>query len=210
MASLKKSSKQITGDFADPKTWVKKTSPRAHLRAVGFKDEDFQKPIITVACPYTNAMPCNFHFRELADLVVAAIEAQGGKAFLCNTPVISDGLTIGSKGMRYSLISRDWIADCVEIMHAGYAADAIISLGGCDKTVPGVLMPLARLNATGVQMYGGAIRPGCSKKFGTIDVRSVMEAIGSYGAGLIDMEDLTDIECHSLPGSGSCGMLSYF
>jgi len=107
--------------------------------------------------------------------------------------------------MKYSLISRDWIADCVEIMHEAYAADAIIALGGCDKTVPGVLMPLARLDAIGISLYGGTILPGCSREGKSLDAQNIMEAIGSYGAGLIDIEELDHIERCALPGSGSCG-----
>ncbi|XP_064384932.1 dihydroxy-acid dehydratase-like isoform X1 [Halichondria panicea] len=186
--------------------WIKRSAARAHLRASGFKDEDFKKPIITVVCPYSNALPCNNHFRELSDLVCAEVERRGGKPFVCGTPVVSDGETMGSDGMRYSLISRDWIADCVEIMHEAYAADAVIALGGCDKTVPGVLMPLARLDAIGISLYGGTILPGCrqGKKEG-LDAQSIMEAIGAYGAGSIDIEELHDIEKCSLPGSGACG-----
>ncbi|EDO47374.1 predicted protein [Nematostella vectensis] len=182
-----------------------KLGARAHLRAVGFTDEDFSKPIITVACPYSNILPCNFHFRELADHVVKAIESEGGKACLCFTPVISDAETMGTSGMKYSLISRDWIADCIEIMHAGYTGDAIISLAGCDKTIPGVLMPLARLNATGVVVYGGTMPPGCGKRFPNLSAGSPFEAQGSYSKGLMDIEDLKDIECHSIPTAGACG-----
>ncbi|XP_032220182.1 dihydroxy-acid dehydratase [Nematostella vectensis] len=203
--SLKTNSTVLTGDVDDSKSWIKKLGARAHLRAVGFTDEDFSKPIITVACPYSNILPCNFHFRELADHVVKAIESEGGKACLCFTPVISDAETMGTSGMKYSLISRDWIADCIEIMHAGYTGDAIISLAGCDKTIPGVLMPLARLNATGVVVYGGTMPPGCGKRFPNLSAGSPFEAQGSYSKGLMDIEDLKDIECHSIPTAGACG-----
>lgn len=147
LSASKVRSQVLTGDPGDQPHWVKRSGARAHLRAAGFKNEDFTKPIITVACPYSNALPCNNHFQELSQLIVKEVEQRGGKAFVCGTPVVSDGETMGSAGMRYSLISRDWIADCVEIMHEAYAADAIIALGGCDKTVPGVLMPLARLDS---------------------------------------------------------------
>jgi dihydroxy-acid dehydratase len=182
------------------------TGARSHLRATGFKDSDFTKPIVTVVCPYSNALPCNNHFCQLGKIVMDEVEKRGGKAFLCHTPVVSDGETMGTHGMKYSLISRDWIADCVEIMHEAYAADAVIGLGGCDKTVPGVLMPIARLNSIGACLYGGTILPGhCEGHAEALDVKSVMEAIGSYGAGLIDIEELQQIERCALPGSGACG-----
>lgn len=206
LSASKVRSQVLTGDPGDQPHWVKRSGARAHLRAAGFKNEDFTKPIITVACPYSNALPCNNHFQELSQLIVKEVEQRGGKAFVCGTPVVSDGETMGSAGMRYSLISRDWIADCVEIMHEAYAADAIIALGGCDKTVPGVLMPLARLDSVGLSLYGGTILPGC--KEGTeepLDAQSIMEAIGSFGAGLIDIEELHKIERCALPGSGACG-----
>lgn len=199
-------SQLLTGDPSNQPHWVKRTGARAHLRAAGFKDEDFNKPIITVACPYSNALPCNNHFQELAKIVSEEIEKKGGKAFICGTPVVSDGQTMGFRGMKYSLVSRDWIADCVEIMHEAYSADAIVALGGCDKTVPGVLMPLARLNAVGVSLYGGTILPGCmAGREEGLDAGTVMEAIGSFGAGLIDIEELHGIEKCALPGSGACG-----
>ena len=109
---------------------------------IGWTDEDFEKPIVTIGAPWSNALPCNIHHRELADMFVDAIERRGGKAFVCGTPVISDGETQGSFGMKYSLISRDYIADCIEIMHEGYMADAMINLAGCDKTVPAAAMPI--------------------------------------------------------------------
>ncbi|KAK3729576.1 hypothetical protein QZH41_017196 [Actinostola sp. cb2023] len=146
--------------------------------------------------------------RELADHVVQVIESLGGKACLSYTPVISDAETMGTAGMKYSLISRDWIADCIEIMHCGYTGDAIISLAGCDKTIPGVIMPLARLNATGVVVYGGTMPPGCGKKkyHKNLSAASPFEAQGEYSKGTIDMEDLIDIEClHSIPRAGTCG-----
>lgn len=127
---------------------------------------------------------------------------------LACTPAISDGETQGALGMRYSLISRDYIADCIEIMHEGYAADAMITLGGCDKTVPGSLMPIARLNAIGLSLFGGPALPGLyegSSK--ALDPGSVMEGIGAYSAGLIDVEELHQLECNALPGSGTCSAM---
>ncbi|XP_020617401.1 uncharacterized protein LOC110055358 isoform X2 [Orbicella faveolata] len=205
ISELKVNSKVLTGDITDPTSWIKKTGARAHMRAIGFKDEDFVKPLITVACPYINVIPCNFHFRELADYVVNAVEEQGGKAVLCCTPVISDAMTMGTTGMKYSLVSRDWIADCIEITHAGYTGDGMICLAGCDKTIPGVTMALPRLNACGVVIYGGTMLPGCGKKHTNLSAGSPFEALGSYSTGLMDIEDLKDIECHAIPGAGACG-----
>ncbi|XP_065181071.1 dihydroxy-acid dehydratase 2-like [Sycon ciliatum] len=207
-AELKPTSWKLTGNPETPREdphWIKRTAARAHLRAAGFKEEDFKKPVFTIVNPYSNALPCNNHFHELADIVVKELEKLGGKGFLCNTPVVSDGETMGSNGMKYSLISRDLIADCGELMHQAYAADSIIALGGCDKTVPGVLMPLARLNTPGISLYGGTILPGKCDGHEHLDACSVMEAIGSYGAGIMDIEELHKIECGSLPGSGACG-----
>jgi len=184
------------------------TCSRANLRASGyFKDEDFGKPIITVAAPYSNALPCNNHFQELAEIMKVEIEKLGGKAFVTYPPVISDGETNGTYGMKYSLISRDYIADTIEIMHEGYMADAIITLGGCDKSVPGALMPLARLNLIGVTLYGGAAWPGHIEGKRGLDGGSVMEGIGAYGAGLLEIEDLYKLECLALPGTGSCSAM---
>ncbi len=108
---------------------------------------------MTIGAPWSNALPCNIHHRELADMFVDAIERRGGKAFVCGTPVISDGETQGSFGMKYSLISRDYIADCIEIMHEGYMADAMINLAGCDKTVPAAAMPIPRHDSIGLVLY---------------------------------------------------------
>jgi len=135
------------------------------------------------------------------------VEKHGGKGFLTFPPVISDGETNGTYGMKYSLVSRDYIADTIEIMHEGYMADAIITLGGCDKSVPGVLMPLARLNLIGLTLYGGAAHPGHIEGKRGLDGGSVMEGIGAYGAGLIEIEDLYNLECLALPGTGSCSAM---
>ncbi|XP_068757528.1 dihydroxy-acid dehydratase 2-like [Montipora capricornis] len=202
---LKVNSWVLTGKKDDQSHWIKKTGARAHLRSIGFKDEDFLKPLITVACPYINVIPCNVHFRELADYVIEVVEEEGGKAVLSCTPVISDAMTMGTSGMKYSLISRDWIADCIEITHSGYTGDGIICLAGCDKTIPGVTMVLPRLNAYGVVIYGGTMLPGCGKRHSNLSAGSPFEAIGSYSKGLMDIEDLKDVECHAIPGAGTCG-----
>ena len=155
--SIKVESYKLTGDPRkapeEPGSVLKMTCTRANLRAVGWENPDFKKPIVTIGVPFTNLNPCNNKFKELADIIAEEVEAQGGKAYLAFTPVISDGESQGSKAMRYSLISRDYIADCIEIMHEGACSDALITLGGCDKTVPGVVMPLARLNVVGLPFW---------------------------------------------------------
>jgi dihydroxy-acid dehydratase len=184
--------------------WAKRAAARAMLRAVDFTDEDFTKPIITVACPFTNATPCNDHVRNLGDILSREIELAGGKAFLFGTPVISDGETMGMEGMKYSLMSRDLIADCIETMHEGYAADGILTISGCDKSIPGALMPILRNNAIGLTLYGGTILPG-RYKGEDLTIVSSFEAIGAHGAGKMTDEELHQVECHSCPGAGSCG-----
>eukprot|EP01120_Amphizonella_sp_Union-15-10_P012661 TRINITY_DN566_c0_g3_i1.p1 TRINITY_DN566_c0_g3~~TRINITY_DN566_c0_g3_i1.p1 ORF type:complete len:576 (-),score=102.61 TRINITY_DN566_c0_g3_i1:30-1757(-) len=201
---FKNQSYELTGDRTNVVQWAKKAGARSHLRAAGFKDEDFAKPIITLGVPYSNALPCNNKFKFLSEIFVEILEKEGTKAFIASTPVISDGVTNGAPGMRYSLPSRDLIADCIELMHEGYMADAIISLGGCDKTLPASVMPLARQNLIGITLYGGTILPGLCNGV-EVDIMNVMESIGTYGAGLIDIEELNRIECLALPGSGSCG-----
>ena len=196
-------STQLTGTPGGA-DWAKRAAARAMLRAVDFTDEDFAKPIITVACPFTNATPCNDHIRNLGDILSREIEQAGGKAFLFGTPVISDGETMGMEGMKYSLMSRDLIADCIETMHEGYAADGILTVSGCDKSIPGALMPILRNNAIGLTLYGGTILPG-RYKGEDLTVVNAFEAIGAHGAGKMTDEELHQVECHSCPGSGSCG-----
>ena len=184
--------------------WAKRAAARAMLRAVGFTDEDFFKPIVTVACPFTNATPCNDHIRDLGDILFREIGVAGGKPFLFGTPVISDGETMGMEGMKYSLMSRDLIADCIETMHEGYVADGILTLSGCDKSIPGAVMPILRNNAIGLTLYGGTILPG-RYKGEDLTIVSAFEAVGAHGAGKITDEELHEVECHSCPGAGSCG-----
>jgi dihydroxy-acid dehydratase len=217
-SSKKSSSYGLTGNPSDP-TWQKMTCARSNIRAVGWEDDDMRKPVITVAAPVSTIMPCNHHHQELAEIVCAEVEKRGGKASICYTPVISDGTTQGTDAMRYSLISRDVIADCIEIMHAGYYADGIITLGGCDKTVPGVAMPLARMNLTGLTLYGGAAMPGRCEKATTADGQAipgvdrnmdpgtVMEGIGSFGAGKINQAQLDVLERVALPTRGCCSAM---
>lgn len=194
----------LVGDAPGTAEWNKRTAARAMLRAVKFTDEDFAKPIITLACTHTNATPCNAHMSGLGDILQQCVEETGGKAFVFGTPVISDGETMGSSGMRYSLVSRDLIADCIECMHEGYLADGLITLGGCDKSIPGALMPILRNDSIGVMLYGGSILPG-SLDGVDLTVISSFEAIGARGVGKIDDDQLRKVERNSCPGSGACG-----
>lgn len=203
-ANIRERSAGLVGSEPGTPEWNKRTAARAMLRAVDFNDVDFQKPIITVACTHTNATPCNAHMDKLGERIQQHVEETGGKAFVFGTPVISDGETMGTSGMRYSLVSRDLIADCVETMHEGYLADGLITLGGCDKSIPGALMPILRNDSIGVMLYGGSIRPGNLDGQDTT-VISAFEAIGAHGAGKIDDAQLGRVERNSCPGAGACG-----
>lgn len=201
--NLKNRSRELTGD-PNSKDWVKRAAARAMLRAVGYEDQDFEKPLITLGACYTNATPCNDHIRKLEAITQSEIEQLGGKPIIFGTPVVSDGITMGSKGMRYSLVSREVIADALETMHEAYRADGILTISGCDKTIPASLMAIARHNSIGLTLYGGTILPGHLGQE-ELNVVSSFEAIGQYGAGKIDLERLREVECHSCPGSGACG-----
>ena len=199
---MKRRSEEITGQKNTEK-WVERTAARTMLRAVRFTDEDFDKPIIALAIPYTNGTPCNDHVRALGDIVQQAIEAAGGKAIVFGTPVVSDGISMGTEAMKYSLVSREVIADSIELMTEGYRVDAVITLSGCDKTIPAALMPIARNNLVGLTLYGGSILPG-EYHGKALNIVSAFEAIGAHCAGKISVEELHAIECHACPGAGSC------
>ncbi|NJD61613.1 MAG: dihydroxy-acid dehydratase [Deltaproteobacteria bacterium] len=201
--NMKRRSGLLTGTPGG-EDWARRAAARAMLRAVDFSDDDFSKPIVTLACPFTNATPCNDHLRKVGDLLFREIVAAGGKPFLFGTPVISDGETMGMEGMKYSLMSRDLIADCIETMHEGYAADGIVTLSGCDKSIPGALMPILRNNGIGLTLYGGTILPG-RYRGEDLTIVSAFEAVGAHAAGKITGEELRQVECHSCPGAGSCG-----
>jgi dihydroxy-acid dehydratase len=175
------------------------------LRAVDFKnEEDFDKPVIAVASPYTNATPCNDHIKDLGEELKQAIHNTNAMPVIFGTPIVSDGITMGTSGMRYSLVSRDLIADCIETMIEAYFCDGAVTMGGCDKSIPGAVMPLARTNVPSVFVYGGSILPG-SYKGEDMTIVNSFEAIGAHGAGKIDDKELKEIECHSCPGAGACG-----
>ena len=199
---MKRRSEEIIGRKNTEK-WVERTAARTMLRAVRFTDEDFDKPIIALAVPHTNGTPCNDHVRALGDIVQQAIEDAGGKAIVFGTPVVSDGISMGTEAMKYSLVSREVIADSIELMTEGYMVDAVITLSGCDKTIPAALMPIARNNLAGLTLYGGSILPG-EYRGKALNIVSAFEAIGAHCAGKIDTEELHAIECRACPGAGSC------
>jgi len=200
---MKRRSSQITGDKGET-SWVERTASRTMLRAVRFSDDDFSKPLVAVAVPYTNGTPCNDHIRELGDLLQQEIEAAGGKAIVFGTPVVSDGISMGTEAMKYSLVSREVIADAIELMTEGYQVDAVITLSGCDKTIPAALMPIARNDLVGITLYGGSILPG-QHGDRELNIVSAFEGIGAHSAGKIDDRELHEIECRACPGAGSCG-----
>jgi dihydroxy-acid dehydratase len=177
---------------------------RAMLKAIGFSDEDLKKPIIGVANTWIETMPCNYNLRELATHVKAGIRAAGGTPMEFNTVAISDGVTMGTKGMKASLVSRDLIADSIELVARGHMFDGIAALVACDKTIPGAAMALLRLNTPSVVLYGGSILPG-HYKGRDLTIQDVFEAVGANAAGRISDEELLAIENAACPGAGACG-----
>ncbi|HTZ32655.1 MAG TPA: dihydroxy-acid dehydratase [Methylomirabilota bacterium] len=177
---------------------------RAMFRAVGLKDEDFKKPLIGIANTWIEIGPCNYHLRELAAHVADGIRAAGGTPLEFNTVSISDGITMGTEGMRASLISREVIADSIELVARGNLLDGIIVLVGCDKTIPGGIMALARLNIPGLVLYGGSIAPGQYEGH-SVTIQDVYEAIGAHARGKMSDEKLKELECSACPGVGACG-----
>src|SRR5436309_2155547 len=181
-----------------------RAAARAMLKAIGFGDEDLAKPIIGVANTWIETMPCNYNLRELPVHVKAGIRAAGGTPMEFNTIAISDGVTMGTEGMKTSLISREVIADSIELLVRGHMFDGIVALVACDKTIPGAAMALLRLNVPGVVLYGGSILPG-RHKGRDISIQDVFEAVGAHARGRITDEELLDIEDHACPGAGACG-----
>ena len=174
---------------------------RAMLRAVGFRDEDFAKPQIGIASTWSMVTPCNMHIDELARRAATAADAAGGKSVIFNTISVSDGISMGTPGMRYSLVSREIIADSIEAVAGAEGFDGLVAIGGCDKNMPGCVMALARLNRPSVFVYGGTIRPGEKRR----DIVSVFEAVGAVAGGTMSREELLDVERTAIPGPGACG-----
>ncbi len=177
---------------------------RAMLKAVGFTDADLKKPLIGVANTWIEVGPCNFHLRDLAAHVKAGIRAAGGTPMEFNTVSISDGITMGTEGMRASLVSREVIADSIELVTRGNGFDGLVVLVGCDKTIPGGVMALARLNVPGVLLYGGSIAPGHFENH-QVTIQDVFEAVGAHAAGTMTDAQLCTLEDQACPGAGACG-----
>jgi dihydroxy-acid dehydratase len=178
---------------------------RAMLRAVGFLDDDFSRPMIGVADLYSTITPCNAHLNRLAEKGIEGIRAAGGVGQVFGAPTAADGIMMGHQGMRYSLVSREVIADAIEVVVAGMNHDGLLAFGGCDKNMPGCAMALARLNVPGLFVYGGSILPGAGADGGDIDIVSIFEAVGQYQAGKLDEPGVHRVECEACPGAGSCG-----
>jgi len=180
---------------------VEQAPSRAMLRAVGFEEEDFNRPQVGIASTWSMITPCNMHVHELARKAGEGADAAGGKSVIFNTITVSDGIAMGTPGMRYSLVSREIIADSIEAVAGAEGFDGIIGVGGCDKNMPGCVMAMARLNRPSVFVYGGTIRPGAERR----DIVSVFEAVGAHAGGTIDDAELLDVERTAIPGPGACG-----
>ncbi|MEM9387123.1 MAG: dihydroxy-acid dehydratase [Pseudomonadota bacterium] len=180
---------------------VERAPSRAMLRAVGFTDADFRRPQVGVASTWSMVTPCNMHIDVLAKAAAAGVDEAGGKAVVFNTITVSDGISMGTPGMRYSLVSREVIADSIETVVAGEGLDGVITIGGCDKNMPACAMAMARLDRPSVFVYGGTIRPGAGRR----DIVSVFEAVGGHAAGTVSDAELKDVESTAIPGPGSCG-----
>jgi dihydroxy-acid dehydratase len=194
----------VTGGANPLTTGPHRAPARAMLKAVGFSDDDLKKPLIGVANTWIEIGPCNYHLRDLAVHVKAGIRAAGGTPMEFNTVSISDGITMGTEGMRASLVSREVIADSIELVTRGNGFDGLVVLVGCDKTIPGGVMALARLNVPGLVLYGGSIAPGHWHNQ-QVTIQDVFEAVGAHAAGTITDEDLCRLEADACPGAGACG-----
>ncbi|CAA9495749.1 MAG: Dihydroxy-acid dehydratase [uncultured Solirubrobacteraceae bacterium] len=181
-----------------------RAAARSYLKGIGFDDEALSRPIVGVAHCWTETMPCNFNHRVLAAKVKEGIRAAGGTPMEFNTVAISDGITMGTAGMKTSLVSREVIADSIELMGRGHLFDAVVAIAGCDKTIPGAVMALARLDVPSVLLYSGSIAPG-RWRGRDVTIQDVFEAVGTHAAGGMSDEDLTDLEAAASPGAGACG-----
>jgi len=181
-----------------------RAAARAYLHGIGYSADDLAKPIVGVAHSWIETMPCNFNNRVLAAKVKEGIRAAGGTPMELNTIAISDGITMGTAGMRASLVSREIIADSIELVASAHAFDALVTISGCDKTIPGTVMALARLNIPGLMLYGGSIKPG-HYKGAEVTIQQVFEAVGEFASGKITEDELHELEEAASPGAGACG-----
>ena len=186
------------------KKGISRAPARAMLKATGLNDADLDKPLIAVANTWTDATPCNLHLRELGAKVKEGIRAAGGTPIEFNTIVVSDGISMGTEGMRASLVSREVIADSIELAVRGAMCDGVVALSGCDKTIPGTMMALARLDVPGLMLYGGSIMPG-NFRGKDVTIQDVFEAVGACAAGRITESELRALEDVACPGAGACG-----
>ncbi|HTB34338.1 MAG TPA: dihydroxy-acid dehydratase, partial [bacterium] len=177
---------------------------RAMLRAVGFEDADFKKPIVGVCSTFSDITPCNMHIHELAKTAQRGADANGGVGLVFGAPTVSDGISMGTEGMKFSLVSREVIADSVEVVANAQAFDGLVGIGGCDKNMPGILMGMARVNIPAVFVYGGTILPGHGLGK-DLDIVSAFEAVGAIANGKMSRKDFKEVECKTCPGEGSCG-----
>ena len=180
---------------------ISKAPSRAMLHAVGFEDDDFKKPQVGIASTWSMVTPCNMHINKLAEDAARGADEAGGKSIIFNTITVSDGISMGTPGMRYSLVSREVIADSIETVTAAQGFDGVVAIGGCDKNMPGCMIALARLDRPSVFVYGGTIKPGA----GHTDIVSVFEAVGGVAAGTVSEAELKVVEDTAIPGPGSCG-----
>jgi dihydroxy-acid dehydratase len=181
-----------------------RAAARSYFKAIGFTDEDLARPLIGVAHCWIEITPCNWNHRKLAEKVKEGVRAAGGTPIEFNTISVTDGIAMGTEGMKASLISRDWIADSVELVARGHLLDGLVTLSGCDKTIPAMVMAMARLNLPSVMLYGGSILFG-EHRGKRLTVQDVFEAIGAFNAGKIDARELNEIESRACPGAGACG-----
>ena len=183
---------------------VARAPNRSMYYAMGYKDKDFTKPMVGVANGHSTITPCNSGLQKLADAAVEALEEAGAKAQIFGTPTVSDGIGMGTEGMKYSLVSREVIADSIEVCVNGLWQDGVVVIGGCDKNMPGGMMAIARTNVPAIYVYGGTIKPG-HYKGKDLNIVSAFEAVGEFTSGRLSAEDLKGVEEHACPGSGSCG-----
>jgi dihydroxy-acid dehydratase len=186
------------------KKGVARAPARAMLKATGLTDADLEKPLVAVANTWSEVTPCNFHLRSLAEKVKEGIRAAGGTPIECNTIVVSDGITMGTEGMKGSLVSREVIADSIELFVRSHAFDAVVAICGCDKTIPATVMALARLDLPGLVLYGGSIMAGRFQGH-DVTIQDVFEAPGAFASGRMTQAQVTDLEDHACPGAGACG-----
>ncbi len=186
------------------KKGIARAPARAMLKATGLTDADLAKPLVAVANTWSDVTPCNMHLRGLAEKIKEGIRAAGGTPIECNTIVISDGITMGTEGMKGSLVSREVIADSIELFVRSHAFDAVVAICGCDKTIPGTVMALARLNLPSLSLYGGSIMPGHFHGH-DVTIQDVFEAPGAYAAGKMTEKEVCELESRACPGAGACG-----